>query len=219
MAGGAGGDEIPFSLKVLEEEHEREVAEGMAKLAAKYHTALEKLRAEYTAAGDLDSLLAVRAELARISAERRSPAPPTEPGDPPATGSYKLAPAGATLTGRVSLDGELGLLVGWKGAGSAEWALAKVAPGDYLVTLDYHSGPFAGGKVAIDIGGDGRQFEITGSGMWDDPKSVEIGTFTVTAEPDRSLRLTLVEARTQGVMELRQVRLTPAGKQPPGGGG
>ena len=99
----------------------------------------------------------------------------------------------------------------WKEGGWARWNLADVARGDYTAQLEFFSGPFAGGTIKLDAPGRIEEFEIRGSGKWEDEKVLDLGKVSVTTGGETIL-LTVLEARLQGVMEFAQIRLSPTAK-------
>jgi hypothetical protein len=224
----APADDRPLALQVLESELAKEIATKTSALNAKYHKALEKLKADFTKEGDLESILSVKAEIVRLE-NSKVPAL-TLPGRPDrpaiknpqpavpstsASGSIALKPNSATPEGNVRFDSDIGLLVGWKKAGGASWTIPAGSSGSYHMTLEYYSGPFAGGRISIDAGSLHKEIAITGSGKWDDHKSLDLGTVNLD-EGAGKLKVTILESRTQGVMELQSLELTPI-KRPSGG--
>lgn len=229
----AQADDRPLALQVLESEMEKEIATKTTGLNAKYHQALEKLKADFTKEGDLESILSVKAEIVRLENSKpptiTRPSPPDRPpgGDPEkpdpapaepfasASGSITLKPNTAKPDGQVRLDSDIGLLVEWKKEGGASWTIPAGSTGAYGLTLDYYSGPFAGGRIRIDAGSFHKEIAITGSGKWDDAKSLDLGIVNLDDTADK-LQITILESRTQGVMELQSLELTPI-RRPPGG--
>ena len=211
-------EEKLLALQVLEGRLESDYRAMTKELRSKYRDALEKLRDDYMKAGRLEDTLAVKKEIERLDATFGSPdGKPVKKKVPAAVageaGSFLLRLEGASLGGPVKLDTEHRLLVDWKKDGYAEWALAEVARGAYTVVLEFHSGPFAGGQLELTEGGASREFDIAGSGKWIDKKQLDMGKVSVSTGGE-SLRLRVLSARLQGVMELIQIRLLPTSRMP-----
>ena len=128
-------------------------------------------------------------------------------------GSFLLLASNAELTGSIRFDKASGRLIGWNNAGSARWKLDKLPTGTYLARLHYHSGPFAGGKFQVSVGKSRNVYTIRGSGKWQEKKQLELGEVSI-ANPAPAFILSILDSRTQGIMELSGLTLTP--KQPEG---
>ena len=200
----------PAALQALEESFEEDRNARIRTLYAPYHAALNKLYNNKIKTGKLEDALAVKKEIERL--DRTHASMKAEP--PPATavagrdGSYLLLPAHADLKGSIHYDQEANLLIGWDGAGNARWPLDKVSPGNYDLTLHYHSGPFAGGKIQMSAGEANKIIHIRGSGKWQGTKLWNLGEIQIAENPGE-LALSILDTRTQGVMELIRITLTP----------
>ena len=207
-SGTLWADEKPFRLQVLDSEFEKEFATKAATLDAKYRNALVALLAEFKAAGNLDGIVAVNAEIVSLDAKRAKErsSGTTTTSQPRLT----LAAGSATPSGNVRFDGQHGLLVSWKERGGAAWSLEGLPAGKYTATLHYYAGPFAGGKLQLVVGEASKALAIKGSRSWKEAKSMSTGSITVGSEPG-ALTLSIVEARTIGVLELLRVELVREG--------
>lgn len=221
---GSHGD-TPFPVLVLETEFKKQLAASQRKLDEGYRLSLEKVQAEYAAEGDLDGALLVKAELAKLEtpktaetiASPRRPLPTTaaesteSPTESPQ--GLLLSASQAEVSGSVKYDPEHQLLVDWKDTGGARWPLQGLPPGRYSVYLSYHSGPFAGGHIAIQSGTGREEVVITGSGLWKDLKQQKLCELSVTGAK-QSLALTILSSKAPGIMDVRSLEFV-RGKSAP----
>jgi hypothetical protein len=205
----------PAALQALEEGFEKDLSAQIRTLYKPYRAALSKLYDKKLKSGKLEDALAVKKEITRLdrahspSKAERAPVTAVAGSD----GTFLLLPAHADLKGNIHYDQETKLLIGWDGSGSTRWPLDKVPQGNYTVTLNYHSGPFAGGNIQMSAGKAKKLIDIKGSGKWQVKKLIELGEITITETPGEFL-LTILDARSQGVMELIRVTLTPRPTSP-----
>jgi hypothetical protein len=207
--------EKPLALQQLETAFEKEVTEKTRELHEPYQTALSKLYSQKLKSGKLEEALAVKRELERIQRIISPPGTKPEPGKVVAgrDGTYLLLAENAVLKGKIKYDQPSGKLIGWEKPGSAKWNLAKLTPGSYHATLNYHAGPFAGGTIELGAGESSGTYTITGSGKWKDQKKLKLNDLTISGDGD-SFVLSVLTARTQGIMELESITLTPKDKDP-----
>jgi hypothetical protein len=207
--------EKPLALQQLEAAFEKEVTAKTRELHEPYQTALSKLYSQKLKSGKLEEALAVKRELERIQRIISPPGTKPEPGKVVAgrDGTYLLLAENAVLTGKIKYDQPSGKLIGWEKPGSAKWNLAKLTPGSYHATLNYHAGPFAGGTIELGAGESSGTYTITGSGKWKDQKKLKLNDLTISGDGD-SFVLSVLTARTQGIMELESITLTPKDKDP-----
>lgn len=200
----------PAALQALEESFEEDLSTRIRTLYEPYHAALNKLYDKKIKAGKLEDALAVKKEIERIERAHTSMKAERAPATAVAgrDGAFLLLPAHAALKGSIHYDQEADLLIGWDGAGNARWPLDKVPQGKYDITLNYHSGPFAGGKIQMSTGGANEIIDIRGSGKWQGKKLKNLGEIKITQNPGE-FALSILDARTQGVMELIRITLTP----------
>ena len=207
--------EKPLALQQLETDFEKEVTEKTRELHEPYQTALNKLYSQKLKSGKLEEALAVKRELERIQRIISPPGTKPEPGKVVAgrDGTYLLLAENAVLKGKIQYDQSSGKLIRWEKPGSATWNLAKLPPGSYHATLYYHAGPFAGGTIELTAGKSSEAYTIKGSGKWKDQKKLKLSDLTISGDGD-SFILSVLNARTQGIMELGSITLTPKDKAP-----
>ncbi|MCP4847878.1 MAG: hypothetical protein GY899_08030 [Verrucomicrobiaceae bacterium] len=200
----------PAALQTLEDDFKKDLSATIATLYEPYHDALRKLYDKQIKSGKLNQALAVKMEIERLEIAHSAHAvkqitPVAIPGE---NGTYLLLPSNAALTGSVHHDGPSKKLIGWKDTGSAKWKLDNLPPGIYHATLHFHSGPFAGGRLQVKAGETIDVFTIKGSGKWKEKKEMPIGEINVPT-PSGAFTLSILNSRSQGIMELSSVILTP----------
>lgn len=200
----------PAALQALEDDFKKELSSKIQSLYEPYHDALSRLYDKKLKSGKLEEALAVKKEIERI---KRAHSDHNTKQTPTAAiagkdGTFLLLPSNAELTGSIIHDKKSGKLIGWDDTGSARWTLDKLPPGSYHVTLNYHSGPFAGGRVQVSAGKSKNIFTVKGSGKWQEKKQTTLGEITLSPASG-AFTLSILEARTQGIMELSSVILTP----------
>ncbi len=205
----------PAALQALEEDFEENLRIQIRTLYEPYHAALSKLYNKKLKSGKLEDALAIKKEIERID---RIQSPRNTERSPitaiaGSNGTFLLLPAHADLKENIHYDQETKLLIGWDGSGSARWPLDKVPHGNYDVTLNYHSGPFAGGNIQMRAGKAKKIIDIKGSGKWQEKKLMHLGEITIEETPGDFL-LTILNSRSQGVMELIRVTLAPKASTP-----
>ena len=200
----------PAALQALEDDFEKDLTAQLRTLYEPYHAALSKLFNKKLKSGKLEDALAIKKEIERVdrayspSNAERSPITAVAGND----GTFLLLPAHADLEGNIHYDPETKLLIGWDGSGSTRWPLGKLPQGNYDITLNYHSGPFAGGRIQMSAGGADMSIDIKGSGKWQAQKLINLGDIEIAETPGEFL-LTIRDARSKGVMERIRVTLTP----------
>ena len=78
------------------------------------------------------------------------------------------------------------------------------------------SGPFAGGKFKAGTGKSRNVYTIRGSGKWQEKKQLSLGEVSI-ANPAPAFIISILDSRTQGIMELSNLTLTPKQTQAPAG--
>ena len=215
LAPPAPARDKPAALQALEDNFEKNLSASIQTLYGPYRAALDKLYKTKVKSGKLEEALAVKKEIERIKLTLPSTTSKGARGTAVAGkgGSFLLLASYAELTGSISFDKASGRLIGWKNAGSAQWKLDKLPTGIYLAKLHYHSGPFAGGKFKVGAGKFRSVYTIRGSGKWQEKKELDLGEVSI-ANPAPAFILSILDSRTQGIMELSSLTLTP--KQPEG---
>jgi len=205
--------EKPAALQQLESAFENELAKKKQALYEPYHKALNSLYQQKIKSGTLDEALAVKREMERLS--RTSPLSESKPiqGKVLAdkNGNFLLLAKNAILQGNIQYDKPSRKLIEWKKSGSASWTLSNLPHGTYQATLNYHSGPFAGGTISVSIGPSSGTYSITGSGKWKDKKTLKFNEFEIT-KSSYSFVISAAASRTQGIMELDSIVLSPVDK-------
>ena len=200
----------PAALQALEDDFKEEVTSRIQALYSPYHDALSRLYTRKLKSGKLNEALAVKMEIERIERAhsvhtvKKIPATAIAGKD----GRFLLLPPNADLTGSIRHDKQSGKLIGWNDTGSARWNLDEMPPGSYHVTLNYHSGPFAGGRLQVSAGKTKTISVIKGSGKWQEEKQKRLAEIMVSP-PAGTFTLSILDARTLGIMELSSVILTP----------
>lgn len=161
--------------------------------------------------------------LADLLAFARRPATPkVVPGNQPAvlsaddTGSLTLPAAKATIQGGdITLESEFQNIGLWHGQNDqVSWTLTVRRAGDYDVHLDYacHNDA-AGNAFRLSVAKAEIKTTVAGTGGWDQYRQVKLGRVALPAgehqlvvRPDGPLR--------QALMDLRTLKLTPAGIAP-----
>ena len=205
--------EKPAALQQLESAFENELAKKKQALYDPYQKALNSLYQQKIKSGKLEEALAVKREMERllrtIPPSESTPIPGTVLADK--NGNFLLLAKNAILQGNIQYDKPSGKLIEWKKSGSATWTLSNLPHGTYQATLNYHSGPFAGGTVSLNIGPSSGIYPITGSGKWKDKKTLEFNEFEIT-KPNYSFVISALASRAQGIMELDSIVLSPVDK-------
>lgn len=206
----------PAALQALENDFEKNLAVKIQTLYEPYRAALNKLYIKKVKAGKLEEALAVKREIERIKLIHAIPSTKPEKGSATAgeKGSFLLLASNAILAGSIRFDNESQRLIDWKKAGSARWKLDQLPQGTYFATLNYHSGPFAGGRFQVSQEKSTATFSIKGSGKWQEQKRLDLGE-VIVGKTAGTLLLTILDTRTQGIMELSRVTLTPKPKPAP----
>ena len=161
--------------------------------------------------------------LADLMAFARRPATPkVVPGNQPAvlaaddTGSLTLPAAKATIQGGdITLESEFQNIGLWHGQNDqVAWAITVRRTGDYDVHLDYacHNDA-AGNAFLLSVARAEIKGTVAGTGGWDQYRQIKLGRVALPAgehqlvvRPDGTLR--------QALMDLRTLKLTPAGIAP-----
>ena len=205
--------EKPAALQQLESAFENNLAKKKQTLYKPYQKALTSLYQQKIKSGKLEEALAVKREMDRLL----STIPPSESKAKSGTvlvdnnGNFLLLAKNAVLQGSIQYDKPSGKLIEWKKSGSATWNLSTLPHGTYLATLNYHAGPFAGGTISLSTDPSSETYSITGSGMWKDKKKLESNKFEIT-KPNSSFVISALASRTQGIMELESVVISPVDK-------
>jgi len=218
LASPASARDKPAALQALEDDFEKNLSASIQTLYGPYRAALDKLYKTKVKSGKLEEALAVKKEIERIKLTLPSTTSKTAQGTAVAGkgGSFLLLASNAELTGSIRFDKASGRLIGWNNAGSAQWKLDNLPTGTYLAKLHYHSGPFAGGKFKAGTEKSRNVYTIRGSGKWQEKKQLNLGEVSI-ANPAPAFTLSILDSRTQGIMELSNLTLTPKQTQAPAG--
>ncbi len=228
----APGQESP-ELTQLRQYHEARALSTSRMLSEQFSKALASLSREAGALGEYELALkaeARRQSLADLYARVLS--------DGSLSNVIVLRPEEAKVTGSVSYDRSKGTLLGWKAAGnSATWEV-RIPAGSYDVTLEYSvadtgdgpSRPSVYGVIPdMSTGGDIEFYEdsslsgasanrrsatVSDTGGWTEFTTTTLSPINLTRSSAR-FALKVTRARGEGgVMQLKQIRLSPAKTTP-----
>lgn len=220
----------PDELVQLRKQFEFRALASARLLAEQFANALTTIAREAGASGDYEQALAAQQRREQIATLYTKAA-----GEAATSNVIVLKPGDARVNGAVNYDRASDALVTWRTVGSiATWEVPKMVPGAYEVTLVYSAADSgdAGrsgiqlGTTDLSTGGDFEFYEdsslagaaqnrrtgqINSTGGWDKWASM---TLTALQLPRSSTRfaLRITRARgTGGVMNLKEIRLTPPG--------
>ncbi len=194
--------EPPLRLQALEAEYERALAGRHADLESRYRAALEPLEEEFKRAGDLDGILALRAELEALD---------TAAAARPAPRPLELPLSQAELVGGARHDPDNALLSGWRSAGAAaSWSLAGLDAAPYALEIECFAGPFGGGLLEVRAPGLNTTVEIQSGASWAETRTIEIGSLQPSGQAAPQLTLRATSTRHAGLFDLLTVRLVRA---------
>ena len=214
----------PPELQSLQDAYNKKVAEVTAPAAETFTNDLQKIANSYATRGSYQEAADVKskgtATLAFLDSLKIS-----------ASSTVILALAEASTIGQVSYSADTETLGRFTTENSrARWEIRQIKPGTYDVSLTYSvnheeqdDADFsseteeAGGTFTIredtqlqrsDSGANSITHEVTSTGGWDTYRTEIIGSITL-ASASATIVLEAIAPKTQGLMQLRDFRLTP----------
>ncbi len=202
------------ALGKMRQEWRSQVEQDTKKAREDYVAKLEKLEKELADAGDYAGASKARRERQKLKGEagggsgkRTQPSAVTD-GQP-----ILLEVAAAKLTGGVVLDTAAGILKSWTATGAASWLLPPgLKAGGYDVEVTWSCSPDAGGDMIFKEDRYSMKRTVKSSASWDDYKTEVVGTLRLLAN-SKLLDLTAAAVKGSGLMQLKSIRLLPAGQQ------
>ena len=221
----------PPELQSLEDAYNKKVAEVAAPAAQILASDLKKIAATFAASGNYKEAAATKFKakgtLAFLDSLKIS-----------ASSIVTLPLAEATTVGQVSYSDDTGTLGRFiKQNARAGWELRQIKPGTYDVTITYSVNyeqeidpldssitEAAGGTLQIredtklqrsDSSSNSITYEITSTGGWETYRTENIGSITLASAP-ATIVLEALAPEPQGLMQLRDIHLTPQRDAPAG---
>ena len=220
----------PEELLQLRKQFEFRALASARLLAEQFANALTAIARDTGAAGDYEQALAAQQRRERIAALYTK-----ANSDAASSNVIVLKPADARVNGAVNYDRASDALVTWRTVGSiATWEVPKVIPGTYQITLMYAVGDSGDdGRPGLQVsstdlatGGDFEFYEdsslagaaqnrrvgqVAPTGGWDKWVTQTLTAVQLTRTSARfALRITRARG-SGGVMNLKEVRLSPPG--------
>ena len=109
------------------------------------------------------------------------------------------------------LDTAAGILKTWTATGAASWLLPPgLKAGGYEVELTWSCAAGAGGDIIFKEDRYSMKRAVKPSASWDDYKTEVVGTLRLLAN-SKLLDLTAATVKGSGLLQLKSIRLLPAG--------